>query len=44
MKKLQIPQKRLCEIFYVDEKFLCTRNCCHKFIKNLPTEKRKEDM
>ena len=43
-KRLQIPQKLLHEKFYVHEKISCTRNCCRKFIKHLPTEKRKEDM
>ena len=49
-KKLQIPQKVVCEKFYVHEKTLHTRkilrtgNCRRKFIKNLFPEKRKENM
>ena len=44
MKRLQIPQKRLHENFYVHEKMLRTRICRRKFIKNLLPEKRKENM
>ena len=31
------------EIFYIHEKVLHTRYCRRKFIKNLVTEKRKEN-
>ena len=44
MKRLQILEKLVYEIFYVDEKILGTRNCQRKFIENLLTEKRKESM
>ena len=44
MNRLQIPQKLVCEKFYVNEKILRTRNCRRKFIKNLLPEKRKENM
>ena len=44
MKRLQIPQKRMQEKFYIHEKILRTRNYCRKFIKNLLTEKRKKTM
>ena len=44
MKKLQIPQKVVNEIFYEHEKILRARNCRRKFIKNLLPEKRKENM
>ena len=43
MKRLQIPQK-LAHVFYVHEKVLRRRNCRRKFIKNLLTKKRKENM
>ena len=39
MKRLQIPQKLVYE-----KKNLSTRNCRRKFIKNLLTEKRKENI
>ena len=44
MKSLQIPQKLVYEKFYVDENILRTRTCRRKFIKNLLTEKRKENI
>ena len=44
MKRLQIPQKHVCEKFYVYEKDLRTRYCRRKFIKNLLPEKHKENM
>ena len=44
MKRLQIVQKPVCETFYIHEKILQTQNCCHKFIRNLYTEKWKENM
>ena len=44
MKRLQIPQKLIYDKFYVHEKILRARNCSSKFIKNLLTEKRKENM
>ena len=44
MKRLHIQQKFVSEKFYVHEKILCTSNCRRKFIKNLLTEKRKENM
>ena len=44
MKRLQIPQKRAYEKFYVDKKNLRTRYCRRKFIKNLLSENRKENM
>ena len=44
MKRMQIPQKLVREKFYVHEKLLRTRNCSRKFIKNLLSEKRKENM
>ena len=44
MKKLQIPQKHVQEKFYVHEKILPTKKCVRKFIKNLLTEKGKENM
>ena len=44
MKRLQIPQKLVYEKLYEHEKFLRTRNCRLKFIKNLLPEKRKENM
>ena len=43
MKRLQIPQKLVYK-FYVHEKILRTQNCRRNFIKNLLTEKRKENM
>ena len=44
MKRLQIPQKSVYEKFNVHETFLRTPHCRRKFIKNLLTEKRKENM
>ena len=44
MKILQILQKLVYEKFYINEKHLRTRNCRRKFIKNLLSEKRKENM
>ena len=44
MKRLQIPQKLVDEKFYVHEQILRTRNCCLKFIKNLLSEKHKENI
>ena len=44
MKGLQISQKLVYETFYVHEKNLRTRNCRHKFIKDLLQEKRKESI
>ena len=44
MERLQIPQNRVYEKFYVHEQILCTRNCRRKFIKNLLPEKPKENM
>ena len=44
MKRLQIPQKLVYEKFYVQEKILRTRNCRRNFIKNLFSEKLKENM
>ena len=44
MKRLQIPQKLVYKKVYVYEKNLRTRNCRRKFIKNLLTKKRKENM
>ena len=44
MKRLQIPQKPLYGKIYVLEKILSTRICRRKFIKNLLSEKRKENM
>ena len=44
MKILQILQKLVHEKFYKHEKNLRTRNCRRKFIKNLLSEKRKENM
>ena len=44
MKRLEIPQKFVYDKFYVREKILPTRNCRREFIKNLPPEKRKENM
>ena len=43
MKTLQILQKLVYEKFYVHEKSLRTRHCRRKFIKNLLSEKRKEN-
>ena len=37
MKRMQIPQRLV-------QKILRTRNCHRKFIKNLLTEKRKENL
>ena len=44
MKRLQIPQKLVDKRFYVHGKNFRTRNCRRKFIKNLLTEKGKENM
>ena len=45
MKRLPIPQKLVNEKFYVlHENILRTQNCCSKFIKNLLTEKCKENI
>ena len=44
MQRLQILQKLVYEKFYLREKILRTRNCLRRFIKNLPPEKRKENM
>ena len=44
MKRFQILQKLVYEQFYVHEKIFATRNCRHKFIKNLLPEKGKENM
>ena len=44
MKRLQIPQKLVYEIFYVHEQILRARNCRREFIKNLLPEKRKENI
>ena len=43
MKTLQILQKPAYEKFYVHGKSLRTRHCRRKFIKNLLSEKRKEN-
>ena len=44
MERLQIPQKHMYQRFYVHEKTLRTQNCRRKFIKNLLSEKGKENM
>ena len=44
MKRLQIPQKLVCEKFCVTENILRIRNCRCKFIKNFLPEKRKENV
>ena len=44
MKRLQIPHKLVYEKFYLHQKILRTRNCLRKFIKNLLSEKHKENM
>ena len=44
MKRLQIRQKLVYEKFYGHEKIIRARNCLRKFIKNLVTEKCKENM
>ena len=44
MKRLQIPQKLVYEKFYVHEQISRARNCRRKFVKNLLSEKRKENM
>ena len=41
---MQIPQNLMDEKFYVHEKILSIRNCRRNFIKNLLTEKSKENM
>ena len=41
---MKIRQKLVYEKFYVHEKFLRTRHCRRRFIKNLLPEKRKENM
>ena len=38
------PQKVVYEKFYVHKKILRTRNCRHRFIKNLLPEKLNENM
>ena len=40
---MQIPQKLVSEVAVVKKK-LCTQNGRREFIKNLLTEKRKENM
>ena len=44
MKRLQILQKIVCGKFYVHEKISRTRKWRRRFIKNLLSEKRKENM
>ena len=44
MKRLQIPKKLVFEKYYLHEKNIHKRNCRRKFMKNLLTEKRKENM
>ena len=44
MKRLQIPEKLVHKKFDVQEKKLRLRKCPRKFIKNLLTEKSKENM
>ena len=44
MKRLQILQKVVDKKFYVHEQILRTQNCCLKFIKNLLSEKHKENI
>ena len=44
MKRLQILQKLVYEIFYVHGQILRIRNCNREFVKNLLPEKRKEIM
>ena len=44
MKRLQILQKLVYKKFYVQENILHTRNCCHRFIKNLLPEKHTENI
>ena len=44
IEKLSIPQKLVYGKLYVNEKILRVRNCRRRFIKNLPPEKRKENM
>ena len=39
-----MPQNLVYEKFYVHKKNLRARNCRRRFIKNLPPEKRKENM
>ena len=41
---MQIPQKLVYKKFYLHVKFLRTRHCRGRFIKNLLPEKRKENM
>ena len=43
-KMISNPKKVVYEKFYVLEKFLRTRNCRRRFIKNLLPEKRNENM
>ena len=38
------PAKTCVGKFYIHKKISRTRNCRRKFIKNLPPEKRKENM
>ena len=44
MERLQISQKLVYEKCYVDEQILRTRNYHRNVIKNLPPQKRKENM
>ena len=44
MERLQVTQKLVYEKFYIHKKILRVRNCRHRFIKNLPPEKCKENM
>ena len=44
MKRLQILQNLVYELFYVHKKILRTLNCRCRFIKNLLPEKRKKNM
>ena len=44
MERLQISQKLVYEKCYVHEQILRTRNYHRNVIKNLPPQKRKENM
>ena len=44
MKRLQILQKLVYEIFYVHGQIIRTQNCRREFVKNLLPEKRKKNM
>ena len=44
MKGLEIPEKPVYDKFYVHEKILRKWNCRREFIKNVLSEKRKENM